>query len=421
MLFKGTDQFGTSNWEAEEPLIAEISDLYERHRAEKDAEKKELIYRTIDSISFEASNYAIANEYDKMVASIGSTRNNAHTGFEETIYHNKIPANELDKFLRLEKERFGKLVLRLFHTELEAVYEEFNRIQDSDIHKEYYAKLDGLYPTHPYGQQTGIGASDHLKNPSLVDINNYFEKYYVPNNMAVVLVGDIEFEKTIKMVDATFGTMERKEVTHPELPKETPMTEIVVREVYGPNNESVEVAWRTDGVGSKDEKFITLIDMILTNGKAGLFDLNLNQKQLVQNASTNPTFNNDYGYIDLHGIPKADQTLDEVKDLMLGEIEKLKSGEFDEWLMEATINDLKLRSTRQYESATSLAGMYYSVFIHREKWADKMQFLDDLRMITKEELVTFANEFFKENNAIVYKRKGEDKNIVKVENHIQIE
>ncbi|MDN3644122.1 insulinase family protein [Lutimonas halocynthiae] len=416
MLFKGTSHYGTTNWKAEEPLIAQISDLYELHRAEKDPEKKDAIYRQIDSISFVASKFTVANEFDKMVASIGATGTNAHTGFEETIYHNKIPANELKKFLTLERERFDNLVLRLFHTELEAVYEEFNRIQDSDPHKEYFAKLDGLYPTHPYGQQTAIGSSEHLKNPSLVDINNYFDKYYVPNNMAVVLVGDLNFDNTIKMVDATLGTMERKEVTHPELPKEKPMTDIVVREVFGPNNESVELAWRTDGVGSKDEKFITLLDMILTNGKAGLFDLNLNQKQLVQYAYTNPTFNNDYGYIDLHGIPKADQTLDEVKDLMLGEIEKLKKGEFDEWLMEATINDLKLRETRQYESATGLAGMYFSAFIHKEKWSDKMQFLEDLRKITKEELVTFANEFFKDNYALVYKRMGEDKNIVKVKN-----
>jgi len=207
MLFKGTDEFGSSDWESEEPLIAEISNLYEVHRAEKDPIKKEAIYRQIDSISFVASKFTIANEYDKMVASIGAAGTNAHTNYEETVYHNKIPANELNKFLSMEKDRFSKLVLRLFHTELEAVYEEFNRIQDSDGWKMYLTKLDALYPNHPYGQQSLIGTSEHLKNPSLVDINNYFEKYYVPNNMALVLVGDLEFDKTIKIVDATFGTM----------------------------------------------------------------------------------------------------------------------------------------------------------------------------------------------------------------------
>lgn len=416
MLFKGTDEFGTSNWEAEELLISQISDLYELHRAEKDPTKKEAVYRQIDSVSFLASKYAIANEFDKMVASIGATGTNAHTNYEETVYHNKIPANELNKFLTLEKERFSKLVLRLFHTELEAVYEEFNRIQDSDGWKMYLTKLDALYPNHPYGQQSLIGTSEHLKNPSLVDINNYFEKYYVPNNMALVLVGDLEYDNTIKIVDATLGTLERKDVSHPDLPKEEPMTEIVVREVFGPNNESVEVAWRTDGVGSRDEKFITLADMVIMNGKAGLFDLNLNQKQVVQQSYTDPLFNNDYGYLALNGTPKANQTLDEVKELMLGEIEKLKRGEFEEWLLEASINDLKLRDTRQYENSTALAKMYSSAFIHKENWSDRIQFLEDLRKISKEELVAFANDFFKDNYVLLYKRKGEDKNIAKVKN-----
>ena len=416
MLFKGTDEFGTTDWESEKKLIAQISDLYELHKAEPDVEKKELIYRKIDSISFLASKFAIANEYDKMVLSIGATGTNAHTGFEETIYHNKIPANELNKFLTLESDKFNTLVLRLFHTELEAVYEEFNRIQDSDAWKAYLTRLEGLFPTHPYGQQTGIGTSEHLKNPSLVSINNYFDKYYVPNNMAVVLVGDLDFDKTIKMVDATFGKMESKEVTHPELPKEKPINGIIIKEVFGPNNENVQVAYRANGVGSKDQKFVTLADMIIMNGKAGLFDLNLNQQQLVQQSYTEPAFNNDYGYLALNGTPKANQSLDEVKDLMLGEIEKLKRGDFDEWLMEAVINDLELRETKQYENSTSLASMYYDAFIHRENWKDRMQFLEDLRKITKEELVAFANDFFKDNYVVIYKRKGEDKNIVKVKN-----
>jgi predicted Zn-dependent peptidase len=416
MVFKGTDRLGTSDWEKEKVLIARISDLYELHRAEKDAVKKEEIYRKIDSISFIASKFAIANEYDKMISSIGATGTNAHTWFEETVYKNKIPANELDKWLTVESERFSKLVLRLFHTELEAVFEEFNRTQDSDFRKSYYAMLDGLFPTHPYGQQTTIGTSEHLKNPSMVDINNYFNTYYVPNNMAVVLVGDFDFDDTIKKVDAAFGNFENKELVHPTLPVENPLTSVISKEVYGPNNESVSVSFRTDGIGSKDEKFLTLLEMVLMNGKAGLIDLNLNQNQLVQNASSSPTFLNDYGFLAMNGTPKEGQTLDEVRDLLLDQINKIKAGEFDKWLMEAVINDLKLRNTKQEESATALASIYYNAFIHNEKWSDKVKFFDELRSISKEELVAFANDFFKENYVVVYKRKGEDKNISKVKN-----
>jgi zinc protease len=294
MVFKGTDNIATTDWENEEKLIAQISDLYEQHKSEADPAKKEVLYREIDKISHEASKLSIANEYDKMVSLLGATGTNAHTWFEETVYKNKIPANELGKWLKLESERFSKLVLRLFHTELEAVYEEFNRGQDNDFRKSYAAMLDGLFPTHPYGQQSTIGTSAHLKNPSMVHINDYFNKYYVPNNMAIVLVGDLDFDTTIKKIDATFGQMKYKEVEHPILPIEAPLKGEVIREVFGPNNESVSVAYRTPGLGTEEEKIITLIEMLLMNGNAGLFDLNLNQKQVVQNSYTQPQFLNDF-------------------------------------------------------------------------------------------------------------------------------
>ena len=201
MVFKGTDEIGTQNWEEEKVKLAQISDLYEKHKVEKDPETKKAIYRSIDSLSLEASKISIANEYDKMVSSLGAQGTNAWTSNEETVYTNKIPTNELDKWLHLESERFSQLVLRLFHTELEAVYEEFNRGQDSDGRKAYKAMNEALFPTHPYGQQTTIGISEHLKNPSMEAIHNYFNTYYVPNNMAVILVGDIEFEETIQKVN----------------------------------------------------------------------------------------------------------------------------------------------------------------------------------------------------------------------------
>ncbi|WP_299677645.1 M16 family metallopeptidase [uncultured Dokdonia sp.] len=416
MVFKGTDQIGTADWEKEKTYLDEISKLYEQHRSEKDPEKKLALYKKIDEVSLEASNHSIANEYDKMMASLGATGTNAYTWFEQTVYTNKIPANELEKWLHLEGERFSQLVLRLFHTELEAVFEEFNRGQDNDGRKRYAAMLEGLFPNHPYGQQTTIGTAKHLKNPSMVDINNYFDKYYVPNNMAMILVGDIDFDTTIKNINDVFGKFEKKELTHPVLPKEQPITTTVVKEVFGPTAESISIAFRTNSAGTKQEKLVTMADMILANGSAGLIDLNLNQKQLVQYAGCNTTFLKEYGYHIFSGGPKEGQTLDDVKSLLLAQIEKLKNGEFDEWMMEAVINDLKLSQTQQYENNSALANMYVDAFIKDESWKNKIQFLDDLKKISKQELVDFANTFYNDNYVVTYKRQGEDASIVKVEN-----
>lgn len=416
LVFKGTDEIGTTDYEAESKMIADISDLYEAHKKEQDPEKKKELYAQIDSLSFEASKLAIANEYDKMVNSLGAEGTNAFTSNEQTVYVNKIPSNELDKWLEVESERFSKLVLRLFHTELEAVYEEFNRGQDSDGRKQYFATLEGLFPTHPYGTQSTIGISEHLKNPSMKAINAYFDKYYVPNNMAVILVGDLDYESTIQKVNASFGGYERKDVTHPSFPKLDSITSPIKKEVYGPTSESIYVAFRSEGKGSEQEVIVTLIDYMLANSQAGLIDLNLNQKQEVQNASSFTNFDNDYGFHLLYGTPKEGQSLDEVRDLLLAQVEKIKKGEFEDWLLDAVVNDLRLSQIRQYEDASSTAYAYLEAFIGFQDWNSRLEMLDKMKEITKEDIMNFANKFYGDNYVEVHKLKGEDTSIVKVEN-----
>lgn len=416
MVFKGTDEIGTQNWEEEQKLIAEISDLYETHKKTNDKVQKSKIYRSIDSLSLAASKLSIANEYDKMVSSLGAEGTNAWTWHEETVYTNKIPANELDKWLHLESERFSQLVLRLFHTELEAVYEEFNRGQDSDGRQIQATLNAALFPTHPYGQQTTIGTSDHLKNPSMKAIHEYFNRYYVPNNMAMVLVGDLDFEETIEKVNDQFGKFESKPVSHPERPVEEALTTTVEKEVFGPETERLFMAYRTDGLGSEMEKYVILIDYILANSTAGLIDLNLNQQQKVQRASSYTIFLNDYGTHALYGYPKSGQSLDEVKQLLLEQIELVKKGEFDEWMIDAVANDLKLSEIRQFENASAVANQYVNAFVHFQNWEDKVKQIENIRNVSKQELVDFANTFYKDNYVTVYKRQGENKDQVKVEN-----
>jgi predicted Zn-dependent peptidase len=416
MVFKGTDDIGTTDYAAEEKAIAHISDLYEQHKAESDPEKKKAIYKQIDSASYEASKISIANEYDKAVSSLGVEGTNAFTSTEQTVYVNTIPSNEMDKWLKLEGERFSKLVLRLFHTELEAVYEEFNRGQDNDGRKQYFAVLEGLFPNHPYGTQSTIGTAEHLKNPSMVAINDYFEKYYVPNNMAVIMVGDLDFDETIKKVDDAFGGYESKEVTHPTFPDQEPIAAPIKKEVYGPTSESIYVAFRTDGKGSEDEVMVTLIDYMLANSQAGLIDLNLNQQQKVQRASSFTNFDNDYGFHLMYGYPKEGQSLKEVKQLLLDQVENIKNGEFEDWLLEAVVNDLRLSQTRQYEDASSTAYAYLDAFVGFEEWPSRLEMLDKMKEITKEDVTAFAKANYQNNYVEVHKIQGEDKNIAKVEN-----
>ena len=174
IMFKGTSQFGTQDWNKEKPLLDTIEVLFERYRQTKDQKTRTAIYQRIDKLSYEASKYAVPNEYDKMVASIGATGTNAYTSYDRTVYINKVPSNQLEKWLRLEANRFSEVIARLFHTELEAVYEEKNGGMDNDDWVIMEATFAALFPTHPYGTQSIIGTIEHLKNPSIAEIKKFF-------------------------------------------------------------------------------------------------------------------------------------------------------------------------------------------------------------------------------------------------------
>lgn len=415
MVFKGTSKFGTMDWEKEKVILKQISDLYEKQKAEKDPEKKKEIYAEIDRVSNEAAKYAIANEYDKMISGLGATGTNAFTSLERTAYINDIPATELEKWMKLESERFSELVLRLFHTELEAVYEEFNMGQDNDYRKSYAAMNKLLFPTHPYGTQTTIGEGEHLKNPSMEKIHAYFDQYYVPNNMSIALAGDIDFDKTIAMIDKYFGGMKSKEVNPRKMPTEKPQTKVKTVEVFGPMQEWVNIGYRIQGYHSKDPIMAELATSILSNGQAGLMDLNLVQQQKVIRASAYSSANHDYGTVMLSGNPKQGQTLEELKDLLLREVDKLKKGEFDEELMRAIIKNAKKDQLSQYEANWLRAYQMSDAFIMGAKWEDYVTYYDRMAQIPKEELVKWANENLNENYCVVYKRSGKDENTYKVD------
>ncbi|MGX5687124.1 M16 family metallopeptidase [Chryseobacterium cucumeris] len=417
MMFKGTSKIGTQNWEKEKELLDQISALYEEHKAEQNPEKKREIYKKIDEVSQEASQYAIANEYDKAISSLGASGTNAHTWFDETVYKNNIPNNELEKWLKIEKERFSEIVLRLFHTELESVYEEFNRAQDNDTRLVNYELMDALFPTHPNGQQTTLGKPEHLKNPSMKAIHKYFDEYYVPNNYAMVLVGDLDFDETIQLIDQYFGTLPYKELPKKTAITEQPITEVVVRTVKSPTTPRTQLAWRTDSYGTREAMLADVVANILSNrGEAGLLDLHINQTQKMLWAQAFSVGLRQYGYFSIVAVPKETQTLEEAKNMVLDEIELIKKGDFPDWMLPAIINDFKLQRMKGLETAEGLATNLYDSYIKGRTWEEELNEMDEYAAFTKEDVVNFANEFFKENYVVVNKEKGVNDKLIRVEN-----
>ena len=135
LMFKGTDKFGTSDYEAEKPLLDQIEALFEQYRVTTNEKQRKAIYAQIDELSQQASKLSIPNEYDKLIQSIGGDGCNAWTSYDETSYMSEIPSNQVENWAKIESERFKNAVIRGFHTELETVYEEYNMSLTRDNNK----------------------------------------------------------------------------------------------------------------------------------------------------------------------------------------------------------------------------------------------------------------------------------------------
>ncbi|MBO4230364.1 MAG: insulinase family protein [Bacteroidales bacterium] len=417
LMFKGTENFGTSDYEAEKPMLDEIRDLFETYRTKTDPQERIALYHVIDSISYEASKIAIPNEYDKLMSVIGSTGSNAFTSNDMTVYQEDIPSNQIENWAKIEADRFIHPVIRGFHTELEAVYEEKNMSLTEDDSKAMEAVDSVLFTRHPYGIQTTIGTQEHLKNPSIINIENHRSNFYVPNNVAICVSGDFDPDSFVDIIEKYFGEWQpNPDIKTLEYEPEAPITTPVEKTVYGLDAEFVMLGWRTPG--DKDilrSEVGSIVSSVLYNGRAGLVDLDLVQAQKIGGFYMFNYGRPDYGEFLMIGYPREGQPLEEVRDLMLEEVGRLRTGDFDDELIKSTINNIKLSEMSQLESNGRRAMAYVNSFISGHDWKDDALQMRRLEKVTKRQITDWANEYLGANSyALAYKKIGEDPNIDKI-------
>ena len=406
MLFKGSQKIGTLDYEKEQVHLDRIEALYEQHFGETDPEKRAAIYAQINAENQLAAAYAIPNELDRLYTAMGERGLNAHTWVEETVYKVELPANRLAQWAKTEAERFHEPVFRLFQTELETVYEEKNRSLDNKGRVIRKAVQEQFYKVHPY-RVTTLGTVEHLKNPSLKRMYEFYHLYYVPNNMAIFISGDIDLDATIQLIEREFSLWERRELPpFPDYP-EPALNQVERVEVQYPGEEYVLLAFRTAQRMHEDAEALQILDMILDNATAGLINLNLNQQQKVREAGSYPYLLNDYGAQYLWGIPKQGQTLEEVEALLLEQIDLIKAGQFDDWIIPAIVTDFTKSVKQGQESNSSRVGYMRDSYLGFEEWSHAVRALDRMGKIDKRRIVEVANSYFNGGYVAGYRRDGE--------------
>jgi predicted Zn-dependent peptidase len=407
IMFKGTDSIGTLDYQAEKVFLDSIAVYYDQLDAAATPEERLKIQEDINRISLKASAFAIPNEFGKIIDGMGGTMVNAGTSNESIVYFNVFPSNQAEKWLRVYSHRFIHPVYRLFQSELETVYEEYNMYKDDRFSNAFEVYSQALFPDYPYGVPV-IGYPDDLKNPSMKKMDEYFDTYYVANNMALVLSGNFNSEEVKPLIEQYFGKWRSGEI--PPLPAEYKIEpfegRMVLEEKLTPIKFGIR-SYRSVPIGHEDEPVLDVMNSILSNGSStGLLDDLTVENKLMQAAVGSMRFI-DAGTEIVIFVPKVvGQSLKKAENLIAEQLENIKAGKFGDDLLEAVKTQYIVNYERRFEDQYSRGYMMISAFTEQRGWPDVINYPDKIERITKEDVVKAAQKYYGPDYMVFYSETG---------------
>ena len=402
---KGTQQLGTVNYQSEKPHLDRVRELYDELFHTTDTDARAAIYASIHEAAAQANQHAVQNELKQLWGVLGGRGLNAFTNTDITAYVVDLPANRLEHWAKIEGDRFRTPVFRSFQTEVETVYEEFNRSLDNPTRALYAVLRENLYAGLPYDVPT-IGTIEHLKNPSVSKTEAYFKAWYTPSNMAVILAGDFEPDRALALIDEHLGSLPNRPT--PGRPTYTlkPLKGERRLDLVHRGPPQVAMAWRTVPFGHPDHAALVVADALLSNGATGLLDRALNNPQRVRGASARGSFEALAGGFAVYGIPRPEQSLEEVQQLLLEQVEALKAGTFDDADLEAMVRNARIRDKQALESNRARVSLLTAAVRYDVPWNYIRDFSDELATVTREDVLRVAAQYLGNDRVTVFKTTG---------------
>ena len=420
LMFKGTQTIGALNWTEEEPIYNQIIAKYDEMANETDPAKKKAISDEINELTVAAGKISVSNEFSNLNESMGGKGLNAGTGYDMTYYHNYFPAFQINKWLELSSQRFLKPVFRTFQTELETVYEEYNMYKDmpSEVQSEFIREK--AFEGHPYSRSIA-GLGEHLKNPRLSELIKFYNDWYVAENMALILVGNVNTEQIQRRIAATFGRLPQGKT--PER-KQYPNLEITGRKQYSAkigDYPSVVMIYPGVPSGHPDENALKIALSLLSNGSStGALDkLSIDGEITAGYAGLSSL--REQGRCMIQAIPLYDQNQrryesnKSVEKKALKVIEQIANGDFEPWIVDA----IKANLCRSYDiSQESNQGMLYklmSAFINEQDFSTVLEYKEEIANISVEDIKRVAKQYLGKDYMVINIEAGKSNKGEKIE------
>lgn len=409
MLFKGTKTLGTTDYAKEKPLLDAIEKTAQRLMAEKlkretaDPKKLAELSGKLAAQEAAAGKYVVKNEVSRIYDKNGGNNYNAFTGKDSTAYMISLPANKLELWAVLESDRLRNAVLREFYTERNVVMEERRRSYDSDPQgKLWESFLAAAYQAHSYGQPI-IGWMSDLENLSRTKAESFLHRYYAPVNAVVAIVGDIDPDKTLAMVEKYFGSLPPG-VPVPQVatvePRQLGERRIEIREDSEPQ---FMIGYHKPTIPDPDDYTFDVITMLLTDGKnSRLYKKLVVEQQLASDVAAFYGPGSRYANLFvISAVPRSPHTRQEVEEAIYAELEILKKEPVSSRELQQVLNKLE---ADEINSLSSNGGLAYRLTEY-ESVAGTWRYLTEHRAkvakVTPVEVMNAARKFLVPDNRTV--------------------
>ncbi len=408
MAFKGTQTIGSNDLPAELEALEKIEELTTKlDQAEESgaSEKKlERLRQQLSESREHAKSLASPNIFDTLFDSNGAVGLNATTGYDRTSFVVSLPANRLEFYARVYADVLLEPVFRGFYEESDVVHEERRQREADDPRGFLFERFLGTaFEVHPYGRPL-IGSDEEIDDYRASEAENFFELYYLPNRAVLVLVGDVEPERDIEIINRYFGAVPWEPEIAVSIPKEPKQLEERRLTVNYDAEPQMVIGFHKPTYPARDAYILDVIDAILTSGRTSrLYKRLVTEEQLALSIVTSSGFPaiRDPNQFVVYTLPRFPNTNEDLEVVIYEELERLKTEPVSENELTKVKNQVRASFIRALGSSSGLASQlaFYELFLGG--WENIASYADIIEGITTEEIKTVANRYFVPENRTV--------------------
>ena len=394
IMFKGTEEIGTTDYAQEKPWLDSISAAYDRLAVTQDAATRTAIQKDINRLSLKAGDYAIPNEFNNLISRYGGSMLNAGTSYDFTFYHNMFMPQYLEQWCILNSDRLINPVFRLFQSELETVYEEKNMNDDDtgDVMRELIFKE--IFGTNGYAYPV-LGSTENLKNPKLSDMKDFYTKYYVGCNMGIILTGDFDAENVMPLLERTFGRIPQGvKPTHVKSPMPDIRQERTVEMKLPIPIVSLEMLiFKSPTDYEKDANAVNIAAKLLSNGQAGKLDSLVSEGHMMASTIA-PTALNDAGFTMMMLVPNLLSKTEKAEQACLKEIQQVANGNFSDKTFQAIKQDAYREAILELEDIDNRFMKLVMAMSSGHSWQEYIDKVNAIDKVTKDDVMAATKKYY---------------------------